>query len=449
MKHFISLAALLISTQITFAQTEKINLSDYKLPEMKRHQLDFFFDTEGRNTTELINYGNDIQKDTLKNEATNFNGFGNIGYSFYRNSQKIQAIINAHLSGSYNKYKNTNNENHISDNSTFNGWSAFSSDFKYFPGHKNWFLTTAPYLYFAHSENNNLITNYESKTSTLNTTLKIGGGKGRIEQIQDFRQAILLANELNERGALSREFSKDEMASLASLMSELKNERFFDSRKRKESDLVALDSFLTANGLVENTTVRYFAGLEDIWSYGGLQVRESGNQITLSMIPQYDFSKYNTDSENYITETLLMNYGLTYVSKRPVSLKWQADYSSGIGLTTIKQFYNLNDDSSDKSYKSNFYVDGKIGFYPNTRTDFTLGAYLYIINQSNEKLLDNEFNTAQLQVSTAGYYYISEKLRLGYEVRYDSKTEGVFNSDFDNSTYHRLYYGLNINYAIF
>lgn len=445
MKRYLLLFSLSLASLLSSSQSEKFDLSKYKLPDIKRQQLDFNFESKGRNTFGLITYGND----SLKNKANSFNGYSNIGYSFYRNSENIQARLYGSFSSSFNKTKNTGNGIYNENNSDLEGWVSISSDVKYFFDRRNWFLTTSPYFYLSYSDNNNFKTGYELEYLSSNASFKIGGGKGRIEEVQDFRQAFLLLNELEKRNVLTRNISENEIIELSSLMSKLKNERFFDSRKRKEADLVALDSFLTEKGFVNERTIRYFTGLEDIWTYGGLQLRESGRQVLFSVIPEYNASKIFSEAEDNITENVSVHYNLYYTSKKPVSLMWQTEYSLGIDFNSIKRLEKLYEGFSDKSYKSNFYVNGKVGFYPNTRTDFNLSGFLNLNNQSEERILDKEYYSAQYQISTEGYYYISEKLRLGYTVQYNSRISGIFNSDSKNLKYNWFYYGVNLNYAIF
>lgn len=279
--------------------------------------------------------------------------------------------------------------------------------------------------------------------------MKIGGGKGRIEQVQDFRHAILLIEEFDKRGVSKRNVTEEELIELSSLISQLKNKRFFDYRKQKEAELVALDSFLVDKGIVEGKSIQYYTGLEDIWSYGGLQVRESGKQVLFSIIPGYSFDKNLEQDENNINEDMLINFNISFVSKNPISIKWQTNYEFGFNHVYLKRIQQRNDNMGEKSYDSRVFVNGQVGYYPNTRTYFDLSSNIALSNIGDEKTLDKERYGTQLKISTSGYYYISEKLRAGYSVFYDTGKYGIFNKELDNTHFSTLYYTLNLSYAIF
>ena len=450
MKHFISLATLLISAQIAFAQTEKINLSDYKLPEMKRHRLDFYFQSSGENSSSKYFYKDENESDTLKNENHQFNGTYNLGYSFYRNSPRIQSSISATTYGTYGKIKK--NDMYIKqDNSNFNNNLSFNYDLKYFFTPSNWFVTAVPdyglsYYNYKDKENE---PNFEIKSFYTNASVGIGGGKGRIEQVQDFRHAILLIEELEKRGVSIRNVSEAEMIELSTLISQLKNKRFFDSRKQKEAELFALDSFFVDKGIIEEKSIQYFTGLEDIWSFGGLQVRESGKQVLFLITPGFNFDKNLEDEGNNIDENMLMYYNLSFVSKNPISVKWQGDYSVVISHEYLKRLKQINTERSDKGYESFVLVNGKVGYYPNTRTYFDLSGGLSLMNRSSETILDKENYSAGLEIITAAYYYISEKLRIGYTLIYRNSKNGIFNNNIENTYYKAFNYNITLNYAIF
>ncbi len=448
MKHFISLATLLISTQITFAQTEKINLSDYKLPEMKRHRLDFFFQTSGENSSSYF-ITNDFNQDTLTHKTDLFTGKYNLGYSYYRNSPKIQSSVYARSLGNFSKIKQNRTNYYPQDYSDLDNYLSFDYDIKYFFSHSNWFVTSVPHYSLSYYSRNYNDENTDSKSIYTRATVGFGGGKGRIEQVQDFRHAILLIEELEKRSVSKRNVSETEMIELSTLISQLKNKRFFDSRKQKEAELVALDSFFVDKGIVEEKSIQYFTGLEDIWSYGGSQLRESGKQVLFSITPGYNFDKNLEEEENNINEYFLMKYNLSYVSKNPISVKWQGDYDFGLNHEYMKRLRQRNKNLEEKSYYSSIFARGEIGFFPNTRTYFTLNSNIALINSSDEKVLDKENYSAGLEIITSAYYYISEKLRVGYNISFRNSKNGIFNNNIENTYYKSFNYNVTLNYAIF
>ncbi len=450
MKLYLLLFSFSIASLICSAQTEKFDLSKYKLPDIKRQQLDFYFTTSGENSSSYFILSDDLSNDTLKNKTDQFTGDYNLSYSYYRNSLKIQSSVYVYSYGNYNKIKQNGNY-YSKDNYLLEDRLSVNYDLKYFITPSNWFVTTVPACGFSYYNYKDEVNEpvFEIKSLYTNASVGIGGGKGRIEQVQDFRHAILLIEELEKRGVSKRNVYETEMMELSSLISQLKNKRFFDSRKQKEAELFALDSFFVDKGIVEEKSIQYFNGLEDIWSFGGLQIRESGKQVLFSVTPGYNFDKNLEQEDNNINENFLMNYDLSFVSKKPISVKWQGDYSVGISHEYLKRLKQTNIDRSAKSYESFVFVNGKVGYYPNTRTYFDLSGGLSLLNFSSESILDKENYSAGLEIITSAYYYISEKLRVGYNISFRNSKNGIFNSNVENTYYKSFNYNITLNYAIF
>lgn len=447
MKHCLLLFSLSISSLLSSSQSEKFDLSKYKLPDIKRQQLDFFFQSNSWNTSTKYYFKD--KSDSLKNEDHQFRGEYTLRYSYYRNSPKIQSLISAYTLGNFSKSgKEETNYYQYNYKSFYNNLS-FNYDLKYFFSPSDWFVTAVPnYILTYHNYKSNEA-NDKSRFIYTSTSVGVGGGKGRIEQVQDFRHAILLIEELEKRGVSTRNVSETEMIELSTLISKLKNKRFFDSRKQKETELVALDSFFVDKGIVEEKSIQYFTGLDDIWSFGGLQARESGKQVLFSVTPGYNFDKNLEEEEKNIDENMEMNYSLSFVSKNPISIKWQGDYGFGFNHMYLKRLQRQNENLEKKSYESQIFADGQIGYYPNTRTYFGLYSRITLANRSDEKRFDDEKYSAGLQVGTSCYYYISEKLRLEYALHYNTSMYGIFNIDSEDALYNTLYYRITLNYAIF
>lgn len=451
MKRYLLLLSFSVASLLSSSQPNEFDLSKYKLPDMKRQKLDFDFHSSGESSSSYFIISEDYYSDTLKHKTNQFSGDCNLGYSYYRNSPKIQSSVYARFFGNYSKTKQNRTNYYSQDSYLFENRLSFNYDLKYFVTPSNWFVTAVPDygLSYYNYKDKDSESNFEIKSFYTNASVRIGGGKGRIEQVQDFRHAILLIAELEKRRVSKRNVSETEMIQLSTLISELKNKRFFDSRKQKEAELVALDSFFVDKGIVEEKSIQYFTGLEDIWSFGGLQVKESGKQVLFSIKPGYNFDKDLEDEDNNINENFLMNYNLSFVSKNPISLKWQGNYSVVISHEYLKRLKQKDIDRNDKGYESFVYVNGNVGYYPNTRTYFDLSGGLSLMNRSSESILDKENYSAGLEIITSAYYYISEKLRVGYNISFLSSKNGILNSDIENTYYKGFNYNITLNYAIF
>lgn len=449
MKHFISLAALLISVQITFAQTEKINLSDYKLPELKRHQLDFSFNSDGDASGYHQVYTH--VTDTVWRSQQNYGGNGSLLYSFYRNSKKQQSNLNADIEAEGLFRKSTEEDIEISTYKSYEGRLSAYYDTKIFSNKNEWFMTGTPKLNLYYNNRSDKAWNSdlnESKYIYTTASVGIGGGKGRIEQVSDLRHAIYILSDLSDRGKLARNLDKNETIEFASLISELKNLRFFDSRKRKEADLVAIDSFLTSKGVITKNDISYFTGLEDMWEFGGRYVRESGNQLMITAEPFY-LQNNTLNDDGDAKKDFSMKYNLSYQSKNPVSLKWQMDYDLGISHVATNHIQSADESTSENSFYSAVYLTGAVGFFPDTRTRLVISGNTSLSNISEDKILDDSGYKFGYQICGNAYYYISERFRLSASVSYRHDLGHIFNSEVTDSAGYGFHYNFTLSYAIF
>lgn len=449
MKCFLLLSAFILLSFMSFAQFEDFDLSKYKLPDIKRHQLDFSFQSQGESSSSfsLYEYGNSL--DTFQNRLNDFQGGSQLNYSFYRNSSRIQMKANAYNSVTYRKINKHGSENRSENNSDFSSTLFVNYGLKLFSVKSNWFFTTNPEVYLSYLEEKDFLFHEKEKETNFKGTANVGVGKGRIEQVQDFRHAILLFQELTKRGVTKRNLSEDEIIELSSLISDIKNKRFFDSRKRKEVELIAIDSFLVNKGVVnDDESITYFVGLEDIWRFGALQIRESGNQLAFLIYPEYKISGSLPD-DNYTLEYYRVGFDLKYLVRKPLSIKWQTNYDFGLYYRYTDILRERGMWTSLNKHSTNIFATGGLGFFPNTRTSLYLFGSTRFQNGSDDKLFNDEKFAIRFQLSNSAYYYISERFRVGYSIWYLFDTVGIFNNDIVNSNYHRFNYSFNLNYAIF
>ncbi len=82
MKYFLLSFAFILINLISFAQFEDFDLSKYKLPDIKRHQLDFEFEhNNGYSSNHLKNDNNEIKY--------NFDESLDATYSYLFNSRRF------------------------------------------------------------------------------------------------------------------------------------------------------------------------------------------------------------------------------------------------------------------------------------------------------------------------------------------------------------------------
>jgi hypothetical protein len=448
MKRIIPFLLFSFIASFVFAQFENFDLSKYKLPEIKRQQLDFHFNSNG---DKLKRFAVISELDTTyKRNELNFNVNSHVNYKMYKNTLGSQITGNFEVGGTYQKTDNSGYQIYTDKEIYQTEFANLTLDWKEF-NKNNWFLNFSPDLSGSYMNDNSISQNRKRKSYILNSSVGLGIGKGRIEQVQDFRQAVLIISELKKRDCLAKDISESEMYEFADLISQLKNQRIFDARKRKETDLMALNSFLKEKGLIDKIDISYFTGLEDLWSYGGLQVRESGNQIQFLVTPNYYLYNYAVDLNDATEEKERLNYNLFFVSKKPLSIKWQRDFVVGLQHIFTKNIRNRYNSilPLPNFFNSTAYVNGKVGYYPNTRTYISCSADLSLTNFSYSEIWKDSSNTFTASVSSYGYYYISERLRLEYFFLLSRSLGEIFNKEVPNSKYFTGNYNIAFNYAIF
>lgn len=420
-----------------YAQVNDFNLSDYKLPELKRKTLETEINLAGVNNN--LNASERFRK--------NFNGDISIDYTSYLNTEKKQKNLamgldfhtefNKNISNSTdanymdNKrrkirpfiYMNAINRNYDTDgifHETNIHFQYLHYNIKEDYWDQTWFTdgTIGDVEY---------MNKYNSHDLTAYFPLKIG--KGRIEQVQDARHAVYLFDELFKQNRISQDKSPEEIIAFAELISSLKNQRFFDSRIRRIHELEAIDSFLVANEYVLNGDIRYFTTLSDYWAFGNRPIRESGKRFSASITPGYTY-KRSTELENpQSTEDIgsslsafIISGGIDWEKERPINLRWQNSWHFQASGGMLKG--TIVNDPGTYSYDSKMVVPSihigftqTIAYYPNTRTNvmFTYAANLV-------ELIDKtDFENDQLGVGGGGgqaainlsaNYYISPKFRL-------------------------------------
>jgi hypothetical protein len=213
----------------------------------------------------------------------------------------------------------------------------------------------------------------------------------------------------------------------AKLISELKNRRTFDFRKRRIAELEALDSFLVSNDYLQDDDIRYFTTLYDFWAYGSRQIRKSGTRFSAGVIAGLDY-RYNNylnsrgpDRESeYGFTTFPLSGGVELRHEKPISLAWQ-------NSILINAFYGVVEgDLSDKTNSDDVTLklphlkvgfSNNIGYYPNTRTDinFTYSfQYVKLFDEGNveKKIIGIGSKGFKASTDLAINYYISPRFRL-------------------------------------
>lgn len=429
---------LLMAAGSGFAQLNDFNLSDYKLPRLERRTLETHFNL----------HGNNIQREFISSadqpsDVNAFNSNASIAYHYYLNSEQWQRDIRTSVSLSYSYDKRELWDDLLSRSSGLH--SIFSTDLLnryYFDTNRfvelNLFADYNPrYLSDysnSYSAGGTFERDYNSSGHFVKITPSIKAGVGRIEPVQDARHAVYILEELARIARVSPDKSSEEILAFAQLISELKNERFFDSRLKRNFELEQLDSFLLANNYILEYDATYIATLADYWAFGGTPERLSGQRISAALIPSLDYWRININnimpdySENNWSLAFIGIYGgAEYVREKPLNLTWQntIDVAAYFGWVEFFEKENEGDYSLDTRIP-HFQMSASqtIGYYPSTRTSATLGygiQYIRFFDGSDEanNIYGVEGNGIRAGIGLNLNYYFSPQLRLNVNSNLD------------------------------
>uniref|UniRef100_UPI0032171831 hypothetical protein n=1 Tax=uncultured Draconibacterium sp. TaxID=1573823 RepID=UPI0032171831 len=443
MKNITILFGFLFTSSLCFAQYENFDLAKYKLPDIKRHQMDLELGANGNSYYGRLNFEN---SDASISDYYNANGNSSLGYSFFKNTEKVQGNLLVDLSTNFDVDKQEYNESVVTDEYQLYNTLIGSYEAKYFL-RKEWFYLLDPYLYSSFNKQEDKVGKSDFKSKTFNPSLGGGFGKGRIEQVQDYRQAILIIKELEKRGVLNRTLTENEMIEFAQEISTVKNERFFDSRKRKEKELMTIDSFLKEKGLIRENDINYFVGTDDMWTYGALQIRESGTEWRVVFTPGYHYTDREGGERLY--DAFNTGYKFEYKYRKPINIKWQFESDFELNHYYHKLLRQENISPVESKYRSNILFYNQVGYYPNTRTYITAYFSVVLENRSDEKFLDEDGYNEQIGLGTNAYYYLSEKLRFELALSYYWHNNTTYGRNVTDSLNKSFNYNLKLNYAIF
>lgn len=465
MKRIISITFLL--TVVIFsskAQFENIDLSEYKLPEVERHRLDFKFN--------LRNYFNkDFPEDSPETSSFDLNNDFDVFYYYYLNTEKIQMNGWGNFSSDIDLDWRKNNGDFFDKNDSYHHRLNVGFEKRnYYNGDDKWFLFWSPGFYvYRNRYYNKEKSDYGDNLSDTNFSqglfvspeIKIGTGIGRIESVGDLRRTIYILEDLMKNDRLEKIPDEDDIYKLADKVAKLRNQRFFDSRLRRIYEIKSIDSTLNNLGLINDMDAVYFTSLNDMWIYGS-EIRQSGTRFQMNIMGDllYSFnkSKYNdytysqeqitrTDEEKVFTERI--GSDIVFDSYKPIGLTWERYYSAFLAFNHY--FLDRNHiNNSTGNYENTFSGGMKYRYkwFMNTRTYASLsaeGRYSYYDYPEEHDFED--FDQINFKLKGNLYYYFSPRLKVSYDLS--------VNYDWNNNS--RYYYEkeiflineIGINYTLF
>jgi len=445
------------------------DISKYFTPDVVRNQLDINFDLNSNYSHSNSNANNgDGYLSNWKISNSNLTWNMAPGFLRYVNTRKkiTNFTINLSLNGSYvsqkDNYTSTsssyldNRFNTVSSNSLGLGWS------------NQWYFSKPFFMVYNISsdvsynftrdktENLTAVSDQKQNQFVFNFSPQVGIGYGRIENVEDARQAVYIANALSKKNVLTRNLSNEELFELSQQISTVKNKRFLDSRLHLADEITTVDSFFVKNNLLSNNGAAYFTTLYDMWQYGALFSRRSGYEISFVAAPRYtyDNTKNTPELQNdylYPQHRTYLETDLSFNYEKPVKLNWQ----HSVAVAGYAIFPEKQTESNSKYYYPKTFVAlarYSLGYYPNTRTNIqgTVGQQIGRMTYGPD--IVPESSTYYLALLGANvYYYISPYFRISgsYNLNYQHYL-GKYNvAGSTKSNYFYTAFSIHLIYSIF
>jgi hypothetical protein len=443
------IAAAIFCFNTVNAQFSSFDLTKYKTADYQRRMLVFSGDFSG-------NYSENKTEDLSSSYRKIFNSSLTLDYNLVKNTRKVQKDffirtslnpLNYDLSSYHMDYESFYN-NIKSENTDSKGEILMMlSNRKYFRENKFFELGVFSNIDAGYNkDDDHRISNMEFQKSNsssrdfdgaLKLPLKLGFG--RIENVEDARMAIFILEALKENQQLSKELNDDDVLLFAEKVTQLRNKRHFDSRKRRIYEIQSLDSFMREKGIVTTQNAVYYSNLIDNWGYANNPVRESGTRFSFGIAPELNYYITNniSQSKNYSLSKGIGAF-VELRSEKPLNLKWQQSFGITTGYTRSGNNATTKYDDSGKSkqkHSTDFvYISGDwgYGFYPDSRSyhEFVLSPFARK-NWNNWKepagYDDNNWDCGAY-LTLRGYIYFSERLFANYNINvnyseYRNKTE--------------------------
>lgn len=454
MKHSLAIFCILAASFAGSAQDKNFDLSKYKFPDYKRHELEFNFNSSGnRSSWSAINGSNsDGTWRTVDYKDINNSSGIDLNYRFTGNSRKKQESIYSSFSSSYH-FSKTSNE--LGSNTFSNPDANFriSAEEKYYLTENKWFLEVDPEFnshFWASNYKSPNTDDFKQRGNSFNAQLGLGGGIGRIEYVSDYWQAYYILEELKEQGKLARNLEERDIYEFATLASQLKSKRFFDFRLKKIDEMKSLDSLLHQTRLIDQGDITYFSTLSDYWNFANISYRSSGKVFKVLVTPYFGY-EYNKESDETKHTDSFTNVksAISLNCNKQLNLFWERFFN-----LNFSNFTTINDDNNSfYEYPDNFLQFNSNlgwGYYPNFRTQLKTSlsySAAQIISGLNEaKTKYEKVWTSSIDFNGSLYYYLSPQLRIegNLGANYYDKRPGISQEEKLDISYR-----LGFKYSIF
>lgn len=453
MKQTIATLLILGSSMAGFSQDKNFDLSKYKFPDYKRHELELNFNSNGYNMgsswDQTPTPENNNAKKTGWSDANSRSNL-DLSYSYFKTNRKSIDLLFSSISGNYTY---SMQDNYLQKEKQFKpevNWDFGGSRDYYLTEDKFFvegFLNSGLSFKKARQTIDNKV-NQNDNDNSFNVAIGLGAGYGRKEKVSDLWQAYYILESLKKQNSLVGELNEKDIFEFASFTSKLKNKRFFDFRLRKIAELQALDSLLHKQGLIKDSDILYFTTLNDYWNFCDFPDRESGRVFKFWLSPEYWANRHkslNNSSTNNNTTFLKSN--ISFECDKQLNLFWERIVKFDLSNVTL---LNQTDENITNKPKNLLYtsLEMRYGFYPNTRTGL----------HASVGYVGKEVTTSPYQSPNLPSKYWNNEINMGLNVMYYISPQlqlyGNFNlthgfEAYQNGSHKRFGYNLGLRYAIF
>jgi len=389
----VTLVTLAFLCTITgYGQVDTIDISKYRLPDFKFQTLQIDGNINQRMNTDF--------EETVHNYSIQPRG----SYFFQENTTSRQRFISASSSGSYISRRTitSQRENNTALRLNYSHTDLYHREKSY--------IEVAPRIFSSYTNN------VERRSLDAFGEIFIGFGKGRIEDVRDMTIAYFTIKSMRNNGILKRDLSQEEMESLATIITQARNQRLLDFRIMRINEIERIDSIFRKNDWVHNFGPKYFTALYDIRYFGITNIRNNGNRWSIGILPSAEYL-YSRSKEFMISSDLsVLGLGpsVRYISSRPISVKWQRDVSVTGEYIFSKEFRDESANLTSRDAILNARIS--YGYFPNTRTNMS-----FAFNTSGRWRDAGSVNFYNLNAGiTANVnYFISPYVRLRGSFRTD------------------------------
>lgn len=206
-------------------------------------------------------------------------------------------------------------------------------------------------------------------------------GLGRVFEGRYAFMAIQIIQDLQREKRLLKPASVVDMQDFSTLLTRIKTEYYFDSRRKKINDQQRIGDFLIERGYLERGDKLGILIAQDIYENTFSVSRTFGSRLGARFLGQLIVHNYETWTQEApvpdFAKDELINYsyaaGLEYLYHEPLAPQWQLD------IDVSCDYFPQEKNSSKHWWKENkqfitAILNAEIDYYPNTRLQIRLGA---------------------------------------------------------------------------